>query len=184
MTLYIKLFIEFFKIGLFSFGGGYAMIPLIKERVIGNNLLGVEEFFNIIGVAAMAPGSIAVNSTVAIGFLYNGVLGTIVLVIAIILPSFILSLLLFKLMNKIKEHKLVEDIFYFLRPAVLAMIISAAVSIGKGVLFSYSSVNRFNIDISVMGLGIFLIALILSLKTKLHPVLLIIISGVLGGVLL
>ena len=91
---YLYLFLEFFKIGLFTFGGGYAMIPLVKETVLTHNWLTEEQFYNFLGVCESTPGPIAINMATYVGNVQGGILGSLIASIAVILPSFIIILII------------------------------------------------------------------------------------------
>ena len=104
MSSLIKLFLSFFKIGLFSFGGGYAMLPLIKKEIIEvHGWLTNAEFIDIIAISEMTPGPIAINSATFLGYRISGILGSVVSTIAVVLPSFIIMSLIFHFVNKFKD---------------------------------------------------------------------------------
>jgi len=116
----IKLFISFFKIGAFSFGGGYAMLPLIKEEIIDvHGWLTNTEFIDIIAISEMTPGPIAINSATFLGYKVAGVLGSVVATIAVVLPSFIVMSILYHFIVKFKNTPYLEWVFSGIRPVVL-----------------------------------------------------------------
>ena len=128
----IKLFISFFKIGAFSFGGGYAMLPLIKEEIIDvHGWLTNTEFIDIIAVSEMTPGPIAINSATFLGYKVAGVLGSVVATIAVVLPSFIVMSILYHFIVKFKNTPYLEWVFSGIRPVVLGLIAAAAVTVAK-----------------------------------------------------
>lgn len=103
----VKLFLSFFKIGAFSFGGGYAMLPLMKETVIDQHKwLTNSEFIDILAISEMTPGPIAINMATFLGYRVSGILGSIVATLSVILPSFIVMSLIFYFMNKFKDSQI------------------------------------------------------------------------------
>lgn len=127
--IYINLFITFFKIGLFTIGGGYAMIPLIQQEVLGNGWLTMTEFVNFLAVAESTPGSFAVNIATFIGMELGGLLGAIVTTTAVVLPSLIIIVLIAKLFTGFQDNKWVKGALYGIRPVVIALIASAVVTL-------------------------------------------------------
>ncbi|MFZ5944358.1 MAG: chromate transporter [Bacillota bacterium] len=176
--IYLKLFFTFVKIGLFSFGGGYAMVPLIQKEIESNNWLTAKQFIDIIAVAETTPGPIAVNSATFVGFKVAGFYGSLVSTIGVSLPTFILVILLSKAVQKFSEHPVMKGILYGIRPVVISLILFSAIIIGKTVLFQH---NSNNIDWISLVIGI--LAFIGIIRFKLHPILLITASGFLGIIL-
>lgn len=166
---YLKLFISFLKIGAFSFGGGYAMLPLIEEEIVYiNQWLTQREFVDIIAISQMSPGPIAVNAATFVGYKHLGVLGAIVATFGVVCCSFFLVTNLAKVIIKHYKSFIVSGIFSGIRPGVIGLIAAACVS-----LFRSSIVD-------IKGLIIGLIVLFLLQRSKLHPIGIIFISGVLG----
>ena len=128
--IYFQLFLSFFQIGLFSFGGGYAAMPLIQGQVVqGYGWLSMSEFTDLITLSQMTPGPIAVNSATFVGSKIAGIPGALAATFGCILPSCILVTLLAKLYLKYREMAMLQGILHSLRPAVVAMIGSAGISI-------------------------------------------------------
>ena len=128
--IYFQLFLSFFQIGLLSFGGGYAAMPLIQGQVVqGHGWLSMSEFTDLITISQMTPGPIAVNSATFVGIKIAGIPGALVATFGCILPSCILVTLLAKLYLKYREMAMLQGILRSLRPAVVAMIGSAGISI-------------------------------------------------------
>ncbi|MFW6035667.1 MAG: chromate transporter [Halothermotrichaceae bacterium] len=167
----IFLSLSFFKIGLFGFGGGYAMISLIQQELITHSWMTMEEFLDIIAIAQMTPGAIAVNSGTFVGYNVSTVIGSFTATVSVIAPSFILVLLLAYYFKKVKDLDYIEKLLLFLRPAVIGLIIAAAFTIGKSSFVDIKSI--------LIAAGV----LILMLSTKIHPILLIVLAGF-SGVLL
>lgn len=170
MTL--KLFLAFFKIGLFSFGGGYAMLPFMQKEVIEvHNWLTATDFLDILAIAQITPGPVAINTATFVGYQIKGILGSIAATTAVVLPSFIIVLLISLFFSKFKKSVVVKRIFKGLRPIILGLIASAAVDIGRGVFIDYKSVL---ISILIFYLMVF---------RKQDSILMIILAGVLGVLL-
>ena len=169
MSSLIKLFLSFFKIGLFSFGGGYAMLPLIKKEIIEvHGWLTNAEFIDIIAISEMTPGPIAINSATFLGYRVSGILGSVVSTIAVVLPSFIIMSLIFHFVNKFKDSPYSDWFFRGIRPIVLGLIASAAVSVAMDAFVDIKSV--------LITLGIFYIV---TFK-RLNLIIAIIIAGITG----
>lgn len=167
--IYLKLYYTFLKIGAFSFGGGYAMLPLIQKEIIyNNNWIDHNSFIDIIATSQMTPGPIAINSATFIGYKIGGVLGSAVSTIGVVTVPVILILIISRFVAKFKESKMVESIFTGLRPALVGLILASAYSVGKTAIFDISSL--------LIALFIFFIVN----RIKLHPILAIIISAFLG----
>lgn len=172
MLLLIKLFISFFKIGAFSFGGGYAMLPLLeKELIVKHQWISTIDFIDILAISEMTPGPIAINSATFLGYRVAGILGAIISTFAVALPSFIIITLMYKFINRFKNSKYVSWAFKGIRPVVLGLIGAAAITVGK---------TSF-IDIKSILIAIFIFFLV-SIK-KINAILVIVIAGVLGIIL-
>ncbi len=182
------LFFSFFKIGLFSFGGGYAMIPLIQKEIVRHGWMEPSAFADIIAIAEMTPGPIAVNSATFVGYRTAGILGGVVATIGVTLPSALLILLIADAILKHKSHPLKESIFSVLRPIVAALIVSAAFIVA-GTSFLRIPETASQLDsllneplglLDLRGAAIFVLTLCALAFHKLHPILAILISGILG----
>lgn len=137
----LELFLTFLKIGLFSYGGGYAMLPFIQDQAIEvHRWLTIHEFLDILGIAQITPGPVSINTATFVGYRTGGILGAITATTAVILPSFIIVLTLSFFIHKFKESKNMRNIFKGLRPIVLGLVASAAVEIGSGVFLDYKAV--------------------------------------------
>jgi len=165
----INLFLSFLKIGVFAYGGGYAMIPLIeREVVVTNNWLTSSEFIDIIGISQMTPGPIAINTATFVGYKINGFMGSVFATIGVVTFSFILVSIATHYMIKFKNSKLLKKALIGMRPALIGLIISAFISLAE----------KSYLDAKSVIIGI--IILLISLKSRLHPILIIVLSGVLG----
>ena len=176
-----KLFFTFFKIGLFTFGGGYAMLPLIQEEVLKNGWLESEALINFIAVSESTPGPFAINISTYIGSEMGGITGSVFATLGVVLPSFMIILIVAKCFEKFKENKIVKGCMTGLKPAVIGLIGSAVISIGKTVFFpSGITYSIFTDKMFYVSVAIFLLMAFLTLKKKLHPILIICLSAVIG----
>ena len=176
MTALLQLFWSFFQVGLFSFGGGYAAMPLIQAQVVDlHGWLNMTEFADIITISQMTPGPIAINSATFVGMRIAGVAGALVATVGCVLPSCIVSLLLAKLYLKYRSLDLIHGALGGLRPAVIALIASAGVTILLGALqTSAGGMDWLNAGVFAAGL------LILLLRPKTDPILVMVGAGLVG----
>lgn len=187
--IFLQLFYTFFKIGLFGFGGGYAMLSMIQGEVVTRyGWISSSEFTDIVALSQMTPGPIGINSATYVGYSsivgagYSpgiGVIGSIIATFAVCLPSFILMLLISKYFLKYQKHPAVEAVFRGLRPAVVGLLAASALLLLKPENFGTpdESVMQFIISI-VLFIGTF----IATYRYKMNPITLIIICGAIGGI--
>lgn len=189
----LSLYITFAKIGLFTIGGGYAMIPLIQEEIISRSWLSQSELINFIAVSESTPGTFAVNISTYIGSqvcAQYGVIGQIVggafATLGVITPSFIIILLVAKFYQQFKKSTVVSGVMSGLRPTVIGLIAAALINLARAVFFpngfDLGEITSINF---ISSLVIYAICLVLILK-KLHPIFMILIAaaaGLLSGML-
>ena len=181
--IYFELFFSFFKIGLFSFGGGYAAMSLIQNQVVTlHHWLEMSEFADLITIAEMTPGPIAVNSATFVGQRLGGFPGAIICTLGCIAPSLIIVLLLSWLYCKYSNLDTVQGVLGGLRPAVIAMIAGAGLTILLLALFGTSWQNVHISDFRVIEGVLFAASLFLLRKFKVNPILIIFGSGFVGTV--
>lgn len=181
--IYLKLFWSFFQIGLFSFGGGYAAVPLIQSQIVEtNHWLEMEQFADLITIAEMTPGPIAVNSATFVGQQIAGLTGAIVCTLGCIFPSLVIVLLLSWLYMKYRNLKTIQGILTGLRPAIVAMIASAGLSLLLLALFNASLSELILSDFRIIESLIFILSIFLLRKYKINPIIIIFGSGILGTV--
>lgn len=180
--IYLQLFYTFFKIGLFGFGGGYAMLSMIQGEVVTQyGWLSSQEFTDIVAISQMTPGPIGINAATYVGFTAtNSVWGSIIATFAVVLPSFILMLTISKFFLKYQKHPVVESIFNGLRPAVVGLLASAALVLMNVENFGSPVEDIYSFVISIL---IFIIAFIGTRKYKANPILMIIACGIAGLIL-
>lgn len=165
----LQLFISFFKIGAFSFGGGYAMLPFIKKEIIEvHHWLTTSEFIDILAISEMTPGPIAINSATFLGYKVAGVLGSISATLAVVLPSFIVISLIYHFYTKFRNSPYVDWAFKGIRPVVLGLIASASISVARDAFIDLKSV--------IIAAVLFYVV---SFK-KLNPIIAIVLAGVIG----
>ncbi|GFZ38719.1 MULTISPECIES: chromate transporter [Bacteroides] len=180
--IYLQLFYTFFKIGLFGFGGGYAMLSMIQGEVVTRyNWVSSQEFTDIVAISQMTPGPIGINAATYVGFTSTGsIWGSVIATFAVVLPSFILMLTISKFFLKYQKHPAVESVFSGLRPAVVGLLASAALVLMNTENFGSPTKDTYTFVISVI---IFLIAFIGTKKYKANPILMIIACGIAGLIL-
>lgn len=182
--IFLQLFYTFFKIGLFGFGGGYAMISMIQGEVITRHQwLTSTEFTDIIAISQMTPGPIGINSATYVGYSavinagYSqtvGILGSIIATFSVVLPSFILMILISRFFLKYQKHPIIASVFSGLRPGVVGLLAAAAL-----VLMNKENFGTETTQI-IFSCILFAGTFIASYRYKANPILLIIICGIIG----
>lgn len=169
--IYLDLFWSFFQIGLFSIGGGYAALPLIQHQVVEiHSWLDLTEFADIITIAEMTPGPIAINSSTFVGIQVAGLPGAIIATIGCVLPSCIIVMTLAYIYYKYRGISIVQGILGGLRPAVVAMIASAGLSILFLSLFNGSSLPQGWDEVNIVSIIIFAVSIFALRKWKTNPI--------------
>ena len=178
--IFWELFITFFKIGLFTFGGGYAMLPLIQEEVIAHNWIAMEDLINFIAVSESTPGPFAINMATYIGTQMGGLLGGVCATLGVVLPSFIIILIVAKIFEQFKKNKFVKGAMSGLKPAAVGLIASAVISMALIVFVpnGFSTAIFTSVEFYI-SLALFAVMSVLAFK-KVHPILIIVISAVVG----
>ena len=183
--IYLRLFLEFLKVGALSFGGGLGMISLIHDTCVGTGWLTEEELLNMIAIAESTPGPIAVNMATFVGTSQGGILGALVATLGIVLPSFIIILIIASVANNLLKYAGIKATLTGMRPAIVGLIVSVTITMLLKQIFNLKFVES-TIDIDYFGIAILgILALITVLYTRLRkkalsPILLIVISGALG----
>ena len=180
--IYLQLFYTFFKIGLFGFGGGYAMLSMIQGEVVTRyNWVSTQEFTDIVAISQSTPGPIGINAATYVGFTATGSMwGSVIATFAVVLPSFILMLTISKFFLKYQKHPAVEAVFSGLRPAVVGLLASAALVLMNVENFGSPTDDTYTFVISII---IFLVAFIGTKKYHANPILMIIACGIAGLIL-
>lgn len=165
----IKLFISFLKVGAFSFGGGFAMIPFIQEQVIYiNGWVTESEFLDMIAISQVTPGPISINAATFIGAKVAGAVGGLVATSAVVLPSFVVVMSMLMVLKKVGKTQMMDNIYSGLRPVVMALILSALVSVGETSIIDYKT--------ALIGIGVFLTLM----KTRANILFVMAVAGVIG----
>ena len=173
--LNLTLFLEFFKIGLFAVGGGLVTIPFLYDLAHKTNWFNASLIPDMIAISESTPGPLGVNMATYTGFITGGFLSGIISTLGLVTPAVIIILIVSKFLDKFKQNKTVKNIFYGLRAGVIGLIMTTGVNI---LIESVLVINPFSIKIKETIL--FLVILLLMPKTKLHPVLFIFVSGLIG----
>lgn len=181
--IYITLFFEFFKIGLFTFGGGFSMIPLVEETVIKHGWLSESLFYDFIGVCESTPGPIAINMATYIGSTQGGLLGSIVATLGVVLPSFIIILLIASVLKHFTENKYFKSFIKGVQPVVVGLLVSTGlIMLMKAIGVIGSSATNINLPSIIIFL--LLVAIYFTYKKffrkKLSAIQIILISAILG----
>ena len=182
---YLILFLTFFKIGLVSFGGGYAMISMIRQECLAMGWLTEEELLNFIAISESTPGPIAVNMATFIGSSQGNILGAACATLGVVLPAFLIMLIIAIFIKNLLKYGPVKAIFNTIKPIVVSLIISTALMMFLNLILGIDSFKS-TLDIDYKGLIIFAIIALISFgykkitKKAFSPILLILISGVIG----
>lgn len=169
MKRLLTMFVSFFKIGAFTFGGGYAMIPLIEAEVVNNReWLSKEDFLDILVISQTFPGALAVNSSIFIGYKIGGLMGAVLALLGVVLPSFFIILIIATFFFQFRNNVFVDLVFKGIAAAVPMLVLIAVVSLSKSI--DKNLVNLFIIIITVIAISIF----------KINPIIVIILSGLYG----
>ena len=185
--IYLYLFLEFFKVGLFTFGGGYAMIPLIKEVVLSRGWMNEDHFLDMIGLSEVTPGPIAINMATFIGSEQGGILGSAIATLGVILPAFIIMLLISMLLKKFMKNRFLQASLHGIKFVAIALITSSAIILLCDLLFPYSLSNgQFNVSFNLDYIKIFVLIIAgyfllkLIFKKKPSPIITIILAAIIG----
>ena len=197
--VFLTLFWEYFKIGLFTIGGGYAMLPMVQQVIEKYGWLTRKELINLIGVAESTPGPFAINLATFVGInvgsqtslgIFGGFLGAAVATFAVVLPSLIIIIIVTKLFQKFRTNKYVQGVLYGIRPVVVGLILSAVLSVGCAVILpnlNLTSINKEGFSqfnwISLIIVAVFFPLSRIKIKgKKIHPILLILAAAAVGVV--
>lgn len=184
MSILLKLFFSFLQIGLFSVGGGYAAIPLIQNQIVETHkLLSMAEFTDLVTIAEMTPGPIAINAATFVGMRVGGVHGALLCTLGCIIPSFIICLTLAFFYYKYRNFTGVQTVLAALRPAVVALIASAGISILLLAVFQSDKNNLVLSDFHWVEFVLFGAGLFLLRKFKVNAIAVIFGTGVVGTIL-
>lgn len=183
--IYLELFWVYFQVGLFSFGGGYAAMPIIQNLVVQQKAwIDMAQFADLATIAEMTPGPIAPNSATFVGWKMAGLPGALIATFGCILPSILIVLILAYLYTKFRELPVVKNVLGELRPAVVAMIAAAAVTLVLLALFGTSTLSQISFSsLRWIELGLYILSLILIRKFKWGPIPILILTASAGTIL-
>ena len=198
--VYLELFWGYFQVGLFTIGGGYAMLPLVTQIVLGNGWLTEEQLISFIGIAESTPGPFAINLATFVGNtvgsqtslgVFGGILGSIVATVAVVLPSLIIIVIVTVLFEKFKKNKYVQGALRGIKPVVVGLILSAVITVGSKVILPKLNFKNLSKDgfsqfnwISLIIIAVFApLSHVKIRRKKIHPIFLILLSAVIGIVI-
>jgi chromate transporter len=189
MIPFYNLFQMFFRIGLFSFGGGYAMLPLIFQGVKEFGIMTAAEFSRLVALSQVTPGPIAVNAATYVGYKYAGLGGAAVATLGVALPSLILVFLVLHFLDRFEESKVMNTVLGGIRPATVGLIASAVIilaetSILNGPILSAQIFGNAKAYINLLPFAIFLGTIILAGKFNVGPIKLTVLAGVIGALVI
>ena len=187
MSAYLKLILAYLKIGLFGFGGGYAMLSLIQREVVGAGWITNTMFTDIVAISQMTPGPIGINSATYIGYVVgsdaggmgwiSGVIGSLLATMAVVIPPYLLTLYTGHFIRKHKDSPVVKSVFAGLRPVCVGLIASAALLLMNGENFGTSCYEL------VASIIICVVSFAVVFFTKIHPIAVIVLAGAIGYII-
>jgi chromate transporter len=181
--IYIIIFLEFFKVGLFALGGGLAALPFLQDLIAKYGWITSEELLNMIAVSESTPGAIGINTATFIGYNTTGIPGAITATAGLAAPSIIIIVIIAHYFQRFNEHRIVKSAFSGIRPAVAGLIASAAFELSRGEIFILENF-RFNSKIisflDLKAFSLFIIIFIAVRKYQKHPIIYIITAALIG----
>lgn len=186
---FFHLFLMFFRIGLFSFGGGYAMLPLIFQGVQDFGIMTAAEFSRLVALSQVTPGPIAVNAATYVGYQYAGLGGAAAATLGAALPSLLLILIVMHFIQKFEESKSLNAVLCGIRPATVGLIASAVIFLAENSIFNGSLLSGQIIEnpmdyINLLPIAIFLGTIVLAGKFNVGPIKLTILAGAIGALVI
>ncbi|MCF0116936.1 MAG: chromate transporter [Bacilli bacterium] len=182
--IYLLLFLEFFKIGLFTFGGGYAMIPLVRETVVAHSWLTEEAFYDLIGICESTPGPIAINMATYVGSIQGGIFGSICATLGVVLPSYIIILLIAAILTKFINNPHVQKVLSGIKYVVVGLILSSGIILVLK-CFGFISLGNFTLDLASLvifcTIGVmYMVYRYIFPKKKMPAIVIILLAAILG----
>lgn len=178
--IFLELFLSFLKIGAFTFGGGYAMLPLIMETVVSRGWMSEEALIDFVAVAESTPGPFAINIATYVGSEMGGFFGAVCATLGVVLPSFVIILIVAKCYEKFRKSRLVSGAMTGLKPVVVGLIGAAILSIAVKALGLSSFAFSLSFGLSLLFSLIILVPCLVMAFKKLHPIFIVLISAGLG----
>lgn len=183
MTVWIRLFLEFFKTGLFAVGGGLATLPFLYEMSDATGWFTAQDIADMIAISESTPGPLGVNMATYVGFKTVGLLGGLISTLGLVCPAIIIIILVSKILDKFKESALVQKIFYGLRPASTALIAAAGIGVAKITLLKLDVFKETGAILDIFNWKCIILAIVVYItlkKFKKHPIVYIAASAVIG----
>lgn len=186
--IFVYLFTIFFRIGLFGFGGGLAMLPLIFQSVQAFGIMTNEEFSNLVALSQVTPGPMAVNAATYVGFNYAGLPGALTATIGVCLPAFLLMMIVYKFIKKFNDSRTIQGIMTGVRPVTVALIGAAVIFVSETVLVNGPLISEKLIEagfdyFNLIPLCIFAVTIVLVSVFKMKPIRVMILMGIAGALL-
>ena len=183
----IQLFLTFIKIGAFTFGGGYAMLPLIQKEIVEKkHWITDNDILEIVAISESTPGPMGVNMSTYVGFTTGGVFGGVCATLGLVIPSIIVILIVAKILNKVKDNPTVQKVIYGIRPASMGLIAGAAVLVMKEALINvdlFKQTGNITDLFEIKSIIFAVILYILMVKYKKHPIMYVAFSAVIGCII-
>jgi chromate transporter len=173
----IHLFLLFFRIGLFSFGGGYAMLPLIYQGASELTGMTAEEFSQLVALSQVTPGPIAINAATYVGYQYAGIPGATVATIGVVLPSVFLVFIVSLFLAKFRQSEALQGVLTGIRPATVGLLLSAVVFLAQGSIIT-------DMQLNLLPMIFFVVVLFVAGRFKADPILLTVAAGVAGAIII
>lgn len=184
----LNLYVMFFSIGIFGFGGGYAMLPLIFQRVQEFGQMSAQEFSDLVALSQVTPGPVSVNAATYVGYNYAGMPGAVAATLGIATPSFILVIVVMSFMDKYYKSKGIQGVMNGIKPATVGLIASAAFFIGQTVMVNsqilpVSTFTGIFEYLNVLPFIMFICTIIMIAKFKINPIIITLVMGIIGAML-
>lgn len=180
LIFYAELFLRFFRVGLFSIGGGMATIPFLQEMGEETGWFSTQDLMNMLAISESTPGPIGINMATYVGYVSLGVWGGLIATLGEIAPSIIIILIIAHILGKFRHNKYVEAAFYGLRPASTGLIASAAVTVMVEVLFQNRGLAGFSLKALILGIIVWFLSNVVKKTKGLHPICFIVLCAVVG----
>ncbi len=186
--IFVYLFVIFFRIGLFGFGGGLAMLPLIFQSVQAFGVMTQEEFSDLVALSQVTPGPMAVNAATYVGFNYAGLPGALVATFGVCLPAFILMMIVYKCIQKFNDSRTIQGIMTGIRPVTVGLVGAAIIFVSETVLIKGPLISQKLLEIgldyfNLIPLCIFAVTIVLVSVFKMKPIKVMILMGIAGATL-
>lgn len=186
--IFVYLFVIFFRIGLFGFGGGLAMLPLIFQSVQAFGVMTQEEFSDLVALSQVTPGPMAVNAATYVGFNYAGLPGALVATFGVCLPAFILMTIVYKCIQKFNDSRTIQGIMTGIRPVTVGLVGAAIVFVSETVLIKGPLISQKLLEIgldyfNLIPLCIFAVTIVLVSVFKMKPIKVMVLMGIAGAIL-